>query len=347
MIQKSLIFVLSVMLSLTAGSVFADGVSPAYLEITEQSNSLLEVTWKVPLVKGQYPNIEPAFPTEYTKASPVTQIDMKDSIVYRWNLKPQAVELAGQQITITDLNSTVIEVLTRIKLKDGRVHRLVLRPNEPSTTVPLPEKVTGKEMFTAALMHTSQFRFLIVCMIGLIFTLFAKARCRRYVLCLSAMLAGALFGHTIGTAIGNGQLFNNPIPSNEENVRILHGLLLNTYRSCQYKDEEHAYDQLARSVTGDLLTSIYLENRDMLNVGETEGAKSMIERVDVRTVKQIKDLEDGAFSVSANWDVYGSVSHWEHTHYRCNSYRAIVTIIPTQDYWKITNIEIMDEERVL
>jgi hypothetical protein len=128
---------------------------------------------------------------------------------------------------------------------------------------------------------------------------------------------------------------------------ILHGLLLNTYRSCQYKGEEHAYDQLARSVTGDLLTSIYLENRDMLNVGDTEGAKSMIERVDVRTVEPIKGLEDGAFSVSANWDVYGSVSHWEHTHYRCNSYKAILTVIPSEDYWKIASIEITDEERVL
>lgn len=348
MTQKKLIFVLFVLLmSLTAASVLADGVSPAYLEITEQPNRLLEVTWKVPRVKGEYPNITPAFPSEYTKASPVTQIDMKDSVVYRWNLKPQTVELAGQRITITGLDSTVIEVLTRIKLKDGRVHRLVLRPNEPSTSVPLPEKVTGKEILNAALIRTSQLRFLIMCVIGLIITCLAKARRRQFIVCLSVLLAGALFGQAVGALAGSDRLFSNSIPSRDENIRILHGLLLNTYRSCQYQDEEYAYDQLARSVTGDLLTSIYLENRDMLNVGETEGAKSIVERVDVRTVEPIKSLEDGAFSVSANWDVYGSVSHWEHTHYRCNSYKAVLTVMPTEDYWKIASIEITDEERVL
>lgn len=344
---KLKLYIVVTLLLITNVLVFADGVSPAYLEITERPNRQLEVTWKVPLVKGQYPAIEPAFPAEYSKASPVTKIDMKDSIVYRWNLRPQTIELAGQEISIEDLDSTVIEVLTRIKLNDGRVHRLVLRPNEPSTIVPLPEKITGKEMFAAALINISQQRFLIVFAIGLIITLLAKTRRRQFVLCVLTLTAGAFFGHALGFFAGNGRLFSSGIPSNDENIRILHGLLLNTYRSCQYQDEEHAYDQLARSVTGDLLTSIYLENRDMLNIGETEGAKSIIERVDVRNVDTLKTLDDGAFSVSANWDVYGSVSHWEHTHYRCNSYRAVVTIMPTENYWKITNIEITDEERVL
>jgi hypothetical protein len=345
MVKQILYLILFFMLSiLTVDSVLADGVSPANLEITERSDSLLEVTWKVPFINGEYPAIEPQFPTEYKKASPVTQIEIQGAVVYRWNLKPQTVELAGQDIKIAGLDATAIEVLTRVKLKDGRVHRLVLRPNEPSTTVPLPDTITGQEIVIAALMKTSQFRFLIICLAGLVFTFFAKTRRRRSALCLSVLLAGALFGHTIGTLAGS---FNNGIPSNEENARILHGLLLNIYRSCQYKDEDHAYDQLARSVTGDLLTSIYLENRDILNVGNTEGAKSMIERVDVRAVEPIESLEDGAFSVSANWDVYGSVNHWEHTHYRCNSYKAVLTVIPTEDYWKIVSIEITDEERVL
>jgi hypothetical protein len=262
-------------------------------------------------------------------------------------LKPDSAELAGQEINISKLNSTVIEVLTRIKLKDGRVHRLVLRPNEPSTTVPSPETVNRKETINTVMVNSSQLRFCIVSVIGLVITLHAKTRRRQYILCLTILIAGALFGHTIGTLVGSGGIFKNSVPSNEENIRILHGLLLNTYRSCQYANEEQAYDQLSRSVTGDLLTSVYLQNRDMLNVGETEGAQSMIKRVDVRNVEPLNAFEDGAYSVSANWDVYGSVSHWEHTHYRCNSYRAVVTIIPTEDYWKIENIEITDEERVL
>jgi hypothetical protein len=335
------------LLLFAAGTLCADGVSPAYLEMTEQPNGRLEVTWKVPVVKGERVPIEPILPDAYKPAGPMNQIKMDNAVMSKWPLLGENIDLAGQQIAIEGLSSTVVEVLVRIKLKDGRIHRLVLRPNEPSTTVPLPEKTTGSQIVNSTLLQISQQRFLIVCILGLTITCLAKVRRQQFVVCLSVLLAGALFGHTIGAFAGSDRLFTNGMPSTDQNIRILHGLLLNTYRSCQYQDEELAYDRLSRSVTGDLLTSVYLQNRDMLNIGQTEGAKSMIERVDVRNVEPLDVLEDGAYSVSANWDVYGSVSHWEHTHYRCNSYRAIVTIIPTDDYWKISSIEITDEQRVL
>ncbi|MHC5075956.1 MAG: hypothetical protein ACYTFM_05970, partial [Planctomycetota bacterium] len=328
-------------------SVFGHGVSPAYLEITEQEDGRLEITWKVPIVNGALLTIEPVFSDEYKQVSPRNRIEMKDSVIRRWSLGGENVELAGQEISIKDLDSTVTEVLVRVKVKDGSVHRLVLRPSEVSMVVPSEEEESGMEVVKGVLGKVDELRFLVLCSVGAVLSLFGKSRKRGFVLCVTAVLVGALFGHSLGSIAGDEKFFNGGIPSSEENRRILHGLLLNTYRSSLYKDEEVVYDQLARSVTGDLLSTVYLQNRDALNIDEADGAKSIVDRVDVRSIESTQVMESGAFSVLADWDVYGSVRHWEHTHYRCNSYRAKLTIVPDEDYWKISNIEIIDEERVI
>ncbi|MHC4758176.1 MAG: hypothetical protein ACYTE8_05940 [Planctomycetota bacterium] len=346
--NEKLIFVVFMMLQFFfRSSVFGDGVSPAYLEITEQEDCRIEVTWKVPIVNGALLAIEPVFSDDYKQVSPRTRIETKDAVIRRWALGGEGIELAGKEIRIKNLDSTVTEVLVRVKLKDSSIHRLVLRPSEPLMVVPLAEKMSRTEVFKGILVKVDEVRFLILCSMGVVLSLFGKARKRGFVLCITALLAGAMLGHTLGSIAGDEKFFNGGIPSNEENRRILHGLLLNTYRSSLYEDEEVVYDQLAKSVTGDLLSTVYLQNRDALNIDEAEGAKSIIDRVDVRSVESTQPMEGGAFSVLAGWDVYGSVRHWEHTHYRCNSYKAKLTIVPDDDYWKISNIEIIDEERVI
>jgi hypothetical protein len=346
--KEKLILVLFIMLQLFfTSSVFGDGVSPAYLEITEQENGRVEVTWKVPIVNGALVAIEPVFGDDYKQVSPRSRLETKNAVIRRWDLGGEGVDLAGKEISIKDLDSTVTEVLVRVQLRDGSVHRLVLRPSEASMVVPSAEEMSGMEVIKGVLGKIDEMRFLVLCSIGAVLSCFGKMRNRGFVLCISSLLVGALFGHALGSIAGEEKFFNGGIPSNEENVRILHGLLLNTYRSSIYDDEEVVYDQLARSVTGDLLSTVYLQNRDALNIDEAEGARSIVDRVDVRSVESTQVMEDGAFSVLADWDVYGSVRHWEHTHYRCNSYRAKLTIVPDEDYWKISNIEIIEEERVI
>lgn len=54
-----------------------------------------------------------------------------------------------------------------------------------------------------------------------------------------------------------------------------------------------------------------------------------------------------AIAIVANWDVYGSVRHWNHIHFRCNTYKAELTIVPSDQYWKLSNLQLLDEERVI
>ena len=47
------------------------------------------------------------------------------------------------------------------------------------------------------------------------------------------------------------------------------------------------------------------------------------------------------------WNVGGSVSHFGHTHYRRNSYVAKVSFQIVEESWKITDIELLAQQRIL
>ena len=76
-------------------------------------------------------------------------------------------------------------------------------------------------------------------------------------------------------------------------------------------------------------------------------ALTIIDRVDVKSIESMKLEGGGALTVVANWDVYGSIYHSQHVHYRCNTYRAEVTLVPADRYWKMSRIQLMDQQRVL
>ena len=65
-------------------------------------------------------------------------------------------------------------------------------------------------------------------------------------------------------------------------------LLKNVYRSFDFREEEDVYDKLAISVSGDLLTEIYLQNRKSMIVEQAGGAQAKVQEVDVQEVN-IKD----------------------------------------------------------
>ena len=54
-----------------------------------------------------------------------------------------------------------------------------------------------------------------------------------------------------------------------------------------------------------------------------------------------------SFAADAAWTVSGSVNHFGHTHYRRNYYHAMVTLVTDKGSWKIKDIELIDEKRLL
>jgi hypothetical protein len=126
---------------------------------------------------------------------------------------------------------------------------------------------------------------------------------------------------------------------------VMSGQLHNIYRAFDHRDEERIYDTLARSVTGDLLTEIYLEARSGLELASQGGARVKVKEIDLIEF-EAKSANSGGFSATATWNVAGSIGHWGHVHQRRNQYRAELAVAPVDGEWKLVALEILEEERL-
>lgn len=145
----------------------------------------------------------------------------------------------------------------------------------------------------------------------------------------------------------NIPLINQWKPSEERSAKIINGLLTNVYRSFDYRNEEAVYDRLAISVMGDQLTQTYIEQRKGLEIENRGGASAKVDDVDVLKVHNVTSGEGNDFGIETTWTINGSVSHFGHMHYRQNRYRAIIWITPEDGNWKIQQIDMIDEERLM
>jgi hypothetical protein len=136
-------------------------------------------------------------------------------------------------------------------------------------------------------------------------------------------------------------------PSVDRSTKIIDGLLTNVYRSFDYRNEEAVYDRLAISVMGDQLAQTYIEQRKGLEIENRGGASAKVNDVDVIKIHNVLAGENSDYGIETSWTINGSVSHFGHMHYRQNRYRAIIWIVPKDGNWKIQNIEMLDEERLM
>ncbi len=324
----------------------AHNVHPAFLELIEREGGQVDVTWKVPLYEGKPLPLTPILPDGFRRSSSIDRAIIGNAIVERWTLVADGGELAGAEIRVDGLSAIATDALVRVELADGRTHREVLRKNTPSTIV-LSGTGTDDGDRLGALRAVDRARLPILLVGALALGLIASSRRRGILICAVALIAGSIVGYTAPLALGAEWFASRSLPSEEEATQVLHGLLLNTYRAFSYENEEAAYDRLALGVVGDLLSKVYLENRDAMQMEEAEGATTIIDRLDVKSIESMERREDGGITMVASWDVYGSVRHWGHVHYRLNAYRAELILVPTGNYWKLAGVELLEEERVL
>lgn len=150
---------------------------------------------------------------------------------------------------------------------------------------------------------------------------------------------------TLGTTV---MMFREQRQSSMDAVRlqgVVGKLLHNVYRAFDYRGEEVIYDVLARSVSGDLLTDIYLETQSSLELASQGGARVKVKDVEmISTV--LKDRDGNRLTLVSEWVVTGSVGHWGHVHQRINSYQAEMEISEIDSKWKLTSLEILQEKRL-
>jgi len=156
-----------------------------------------------------------------------------------------------------------------------------------------------------------------------------------------ALIAGPLAQITIALP---GQFGTQVTPT--EARRVLGGLLPTIYRAFEYRDEARVHDRLAVAVTGDVLTTIYLEQRQALVMQERGGARARAEAIELLELDEVVDRDGGGFTAHATWTVSGTVSHFGHRHFRQNKYDARVGVVPVAGQWKIASIEVLALERI-
>ena len=148
------------------------------------------------------------------------------------------------------------------------------------------------------------------------------------------------------TKIHIGVARANQITEEDANA-ILHSLLKNVYRAFDFREESDVYDKLAVSVSGDLLSDIYLQQRKSFAVEQAGGAQAKVKNIAVEKVEVAESGEiDNALEFKAVWTAAGTVGHWGHIHTRQNRYDAILTLNVVDGSWKIINIELLEEKRI-
>ncbi|MFC1657274.1 hypothetical protein ACFL2P_01705 [Candidatus Moduliflexota bacterium] len=135
--------------------------------------------------------------------------------------------------------------------------------------------------------------------------------------------------------------------SEDDSRVIVLSLLKNVYRAFDFREEEDVYDKLAISVSGDLLTDVYLQSRQSMIIEQAGGAQAKVKEVDVLET-EVKEYskQKGALDIKTKWTATGSVGHWGHIHTRQNVYDAILTLAVADGSWKITGIELLEEKRI-
>jgi len=135
--------------------------------------------------------------------------------------------------------------------------------------------------------------------------------------------------------------------SDEQAQALLQTLLKNVYRAFDFREENDVYDKLALSASGDLLAEVYLQNRKSFAVQRAGGAQAKIKTVDIleANAERVQDWPL-TYAIDGKWTATGSVGHWGHVHTRQNRYHAIVTVQAVDGSWKITGLELLEEERI-
>jgi hypothetical protein len=124
-------------------------------------------------------------------------------------------------------------------------------------------------------------------------------------------------------------------------------LLNNIYRFLDFRKGEDVYDRQATSVSGDLLSEMYLQHRQSMMVAQAGGVQARVKDVEIKEV-DVRRLEDRPLSLflHAAWTAAGTVGHWGHLHVRKNRYTDDITVEPVAGAWKISELELLEETHI-
>ncbi|MEO0511784.1 MAG: hypothetical protein AAF108_02675 [Planctomycetota bacterium] len=126
---------------------------------------------------------------------------------------------------------------------------------------------------------------------------------------------------------------------------VFEPLHANLYRSFEYAEPSDIYDALERSVSGELLPTLYEQVRTSFIQAEQDGLVGTVtglERGELRVVS----VDAERATVEHDWSVDGTVYHFGHSHTRTNDYRAQYDLALLEPGWRIVGQRVLEQRRV-
>jgi hypothetical protein len=147
--------------------------------------------------------------------------------------------------------------------------------------------------------------------------------------------------------LGLSLIIGRPLaPPDEATETVVADLLRNVYQAFDYREESDIYDTLERSVSGDLLTQIYLETRRGLELANQGGARAKVKSVEMQAIEIVAGERPNSFQANVTWNVNGAVGHWGHVHIRVNQYQAELLVEAVDNRWKLVDMKVLQEQRL-
>lgn len=135
--RKSLeAIVIAALVVMTPSLVFAHALSPALLSLHENPGGVVDVTWKIPLLRVIGADLTPVLPAG-CRATGEPALEEDDlSATSRWAIDCGGHGLVGARVGVEGLGVAKTDALVHLELADGRAIDTVVRAAEPSFVVP-------------------------------------------------------------------------------------------------------------------------------------------------------------------------------------------------------------------
>ncbi len=129
-----MLFVLS-LLGFSLG-VQADEIRPAYLQLSENSPGVFSVLWKVPVKGSKMPALQIRLPVGCKDVTDEQAQLIDGAYIQRWLAACEKQGLTGNEIAVSGLEKTSMDVLLHLEYLDGRSYSTQLTPVEPAYRIP-------------------------------------------------------------------------------------------------------------------------------------------------------------------------------------------------------------------
>ena len=161
------------------------------------------------------------------------------------------------------------------------------------------------------------------------------------------VLAACLVGWP-GVGLARRWLPEVVAPPDVQAAQIFQSLHRGIYRAFEARTESQAYDALAASLQGRALDEAYNEVYEALMMRKGGAARFSVRRVKPIATRVLPagDVGPSAFRVLYRWRVYGTVTHFGHTHARFNEYEARYVVRHNGRTWRIADTEVRQHKRV-